>query len=72
MESEVKHIKEFLDESLLTGEYYLGSKFGDGTLLIYLTKDLNEWTITIEKYFEISRTRKVKLEDFKQMAALWI
>ena len=61
----VPHIKEHLDKKIFDNDYELGTKFGDGTLLVYICSLEEEKTITIEKFFEICNKRMVKYEDFK-------
>lgn len=68
MERETKHIEEYLDKSTFPWpNVELKTKFGEGTLLVYceLECQFTEYKIHIEKYFEISKTRKVKFTDFK-------
>ena len=61
----IPHIKDYLDKKIFDNGYELGTKFGDGTLLVYICSLEEEKTITIEKFFEICNKRMVKYEDFK-------
>ena len=72
MEQNIKHIKEDLDPSIQNDGYIMSTKFGNGTLLVYLANEFDEYFIEIEKYFDISKQRKVKLSDFKKGGSLWI
>jgi len=68
MNREAKHIEEYLDKSTFPWpNVELKTKFGEGTLLVYCEMEwqFTEYKIPIEKYFEISKTRKVKFTDFK-------
>ena len=64
MEKEVKHIAEYLEKGILESGYELGTRFGQGTLLVYICNLEEEREMTIEKYFEISKKRCIKIEDF--------
>lgn len=61
----ITHIKEHIDKNIFDNGYELGTKFGEGTLLVYICNLEEEKTITIENFFEICNKRMVKYEDFK-------
>ena len=63
MERQVIHISEFLDGSV--SGFTLGTLFGQGTLLVYITINGSERYLSIENYLKIARTRKITLNDFK-------
>lgn len=65
---EVTHIKDYLDESTFPWKNVeLKTRFGMGTLLVFCEneEEYTEYIMTIEKYFDIIKTRKVRFEDFK-------
>lgn len=62
------HIEEFLDKgSFPVPSVVLGTKFGQGTLLVYwvLKSQYTEYIMTIERYLEIAKDRKVTFNDFR-------
>lgn len=63
MERIVSHIRDFIDSSLSDSE--LGTRFGQGTLLVFIIVDDEERYIPIEKFFQIVKNRKITKEDFR-------
>lgn len=62
------HIEEFLDKSTFpTRPIHLHTRFGQGTLLVYwvLESQYTEYIMTIERYLEITKDKKVTFNDFR-------
>lgn len=57
----VRHIYDYLEKDDFPDLSTVGTRFDRGTLVVFC----GDKCITIEKFFEISKTRNITLFDFK-------
>ncbi|MBR4591452.1 MAG: hypothetical protein IKO36_12480 [Bacteroidaceae bacterium] len=61
---DVSHIQCYLDKTIFDNGYELSTRFNNTTLLICISNQTEEKYITLEKYFDITKERKVTYNDF--------